>query len=72
MTVDGKGNVYVTQPEFSAIDVFNPAGKKLGRLTFPAGPANCAFGGKDGKTLYVTARKTIYAVPMLVSGIGQK
>ena len=72
MTVDGKGNVYVTQPEFSAIDVFSPDGKKLGRLTFPASPANCAFGGKDGKTLFVTARKTIYAVPMLVSGIGSK
>jgi len=69
MTIDAKGNVYVTQPEFSAIDVFHPDGKKLGRLTFPAGPANCAFAGKDGKTLYVTARKSIYAVPMLVSGI---
>ncbi|MBX9653325.1 SMP-30/gluconolactonase/LRE family protein [bacterium] len=26
------------------------------RLALPAIPANCTFGGKDGKTLYVTAR----------------
>ena len=70
MTVDGKGNVYVTQPDLSAIDVFDPAGEKLGRLTLPGKPANCAFGGKDGKTLFVTARRVILAIPMEVSGIG--
>jgi hypothetical protein len=26
------------------------------------------FGGPDGKTLYVTARMSLYAVPMLVTG----
>jgi gluconolactonase len=70
MTVDGKGNVYVTQPDLSAIDVFDSTGEKLGRLKLPGKPANCAFGGKDGKTLFVTARKVILAIPMQVAGIG--
>ncbi|MBY0589314.1 SMP-30/gluconolactonase/LRE family protein [bacterium] len=72
ITVDSAGNVYVTQPSLSAIDVFSPAGKKLGSLSFESRPANCGFGGKDGKTLFVTARKTVYAVPMYVRGIGFK
>lgn len=69
MTVDGKGNVYVTQPDQSAIDVFDPQGDRLGRIEFPAKPANCAFAGPDRKTLYVTARRSIYAVRMNVAGI---
>jgi gluconolactonase len=69
MTVDRKGNVYVTQPDLKAIDVFDSSGQKLGRLNFPGKPANCCFGGKDGKTLFATARKIVYAMPMFASGI---
>ena len=34
----------------------------------PEQPANCDFGGKDNKTLYVTARTSLYAVPMEATG----
>ena len=67
MTVDSAGNLYVTQPNVSSIAVIDPQGKKLGMIRFPEAPANCAF-SKDGKTLYATARRSIYAAPMEVAG----
>ncbi|MBM3858399.1 MAG: SMP-30/gluconolactonase/LRE family protein [Verrucomicrobia bacterium] len=68
MTVDTAGNLYLTQPSLKAIQVVNPAGKTLGLITFPEGPANCAFGGPDMKTLFVTARTSLYSVKMKATG----
>jgi gluconolactonase len=66
MTIDSKGNLYITSA--LGIQVFDPAGKALGIIEFPEQPANCTFGGKDNKTLYVTARTSVYAAPMEASG----
>lgn len=66
LTVDVKGNLYITSP--TGIQVFDPQGKLLGTLKFPHKPANCTFGGPENKTLYVTAVKGLYAVPMEVAG----
>jgi gluconolactonase len=68
LTVDAKGNLYCTQPGLSALQVISPEGKTLGLIRFPEAPANCAFGGTDMKTLYVTARTSLYTVPMEVAG----
>jgi len=68
LTVDTKGNLYVTVPALSGIQVISPDGKTLGFVRFPEGPSNCCFGGKDMKTLYVTARTSVYAVPMEATG----
>jgi gluconolactonase len=68
LTVDTKGNFYFTQPSLSAIQVVSPEGKTLGLVKFPEGPANCTFGGKDMKTLFVTARTSLYAVRMEATG----
>jgi len=46
-----------------------PQGKLLGRI--PIGEdllTNLAFGGPERKTLYITAGKTLYKVPVSVSG----
>jgi gluconolactonase len=40
----------------------------LGILEFPEQPSNCDFGGPDNKTLYVTARTSLYSVPLEVAG----
>jgi len=66
LTIDNKGNLYITSA--LGIQVFSPDGKALGIIEFPEQPANCTFGGKDNKTLYVTARTILYAVPMLATG----
>lgn len=68
LTVDTKGNLYLTQPSLGALQVVSPEGKTLGLIKFPEGPANCTFGGKDMKTLYVTARTSLYTVRMEATG----
>ncbi len=65
-TVDSRGNVYITSA--LGIQVVSPEGKLLGIIQFPEQPANCTFGGPDMKTLYVTARTSLYAVQMEVAG----
>jgi gluconolactonase len=68
LTVDTKGNLYLTQPALSAIQVVDPQGKLLGLIRIPENPSNCAFGGKDMRTLYVTARTSIYSANMEATG----
>lgn len=66
LTVDTKGNLYITSG--LGIQVFSPDGKALGIIAFPEQPANCTFGGKDRKTLFVTARTSLYSVEMEATG----
>lgn len=66
LTVDTKGNLYITSA--LGVQVFDPSGKLLGIIEFPEQPANCTFAGKDNKTLYATARTSLYAVPMEATG----
>ena len=68
LTVDTEGNLYVAVPSIQSIQVVSPQGKTLGLIRLPEKPANCAFGGSDMKTLYVTARQYVYALPMEATG----
>ncbi len=68
MTIDSKGNLYLTVPAASSIQVVDPAGETLGVIPVPKTPTNCAFSGKDLKTLVVTTPSTVYAMPMAVAG----
>lgn len=69
MAIDTAGNVY-TASKFG-IEVFDPAGKSLGTIATPARPSNLKFGGKDGRTLFVTTYDAIYAVPMTARAAGE-
>ena len=62
LTVDTRGNVYVAIPARAAVFVLSPEGKPLGMIRFPESPSNCALGGKDGRTLFVTAQKGVYSI----------
>lgn len=64
--VDSKGNLYIATG--TGLQVFDKDGKALGTIKFPESPANATFGGKDLKTLYVTARTSVYTCPMDVVG----
>jgi len=66
MKVDTKGNLYVTSV---GVAVFDPDGKKIGDIKLPERPANCCFGDADNKTLFVTARTSLYRVRLKVAGI---
>lgn len=66
LTVDSQGNLYITSG--LGLQVYDPAGKLLGIIPFPEQPANVTFGGKEGKTIYVTARTSLYSVEMEAKG----
>ena len=68
LAVDSAGNLYLAVPALKAIQVVSPAGKTLGMISVPEGPSNADFGGKDMKTLYITARTSVYAVKTEVKG----
>jgi gluconolactonase len=67
MKVDSAGNLWATGP--GGILVISPQARLLGVIAFPEVPANCAWGDKDGKTLYVTARTTLYRIKTKITGI---
>lgn len=66
VTIDVKGNLYITSQ--LGLQVVSPQGKLLGIIKVPEKPANVAFGGAYNKTLYITARTSLYTVPMAIEG----
>jgi hypothetical protein len=63
MTIDNEGNVYLTT---RVVAVYNKEGEKIEEIEIPERPANVCFGGKDRKTLFVTARTSLYSIKMRV------
>lgn len=69
MTIDNEGNIYLTS---GAVLVYNKNGQKIEDIQVPERPSNVTFGGKDGKTLFITARKSFYSIRMRVNGVGRR
>ncbi len=67
MKVDVQGNLYVTSP--GGVWVYTPEGKLLTMIALPEIPTNCAFGGADGRTLYITAGDGVYAARVEHQGL---
>jgi gluconolactonase len=67
LKVDRLGNLYCTGP--GGIWVFSPNGELLGTIELPEVPANCNWGDTDGKTLYVTARTSLYRIRLNIEGV---
>jgi gluconolactonase len=65
MAHDAEGRIYAT---YSGIVVLTADGALIGRIPVPERPANCTFGGPEGKTLYITARTSLYGLQMAVAG----
>jgi sugar lactone lactonase YvrE len=65
---DINGNLYVAT-RTTGVWVFDSAGKSLGVIRIPELPVNCAFGGPDYKTLFITAHASVYRVRLKVPGI---
>jgi gluconolactonase len=66
MKCDERGNLYCTGP--GGVWVIDPAGAHLGTIETPEAASNMCFGGPDRRTLYVTASRSVYRVPMKVRG----
>jgi gluconolactonase len=65
--VDEQGNLYVSGP--GGLWIISSVGKHLGTIVAPKHPHNLAWGGDDGKTLYMTAQGTLYRMPLNIAGI---
>ena len=66
MTIDNKGNIYLTG---RGVTLFNSKGEQIEQIPVEAGwTANVCFGGKDMKTLFITASQYLYGLRMNVKG----
>jgi gluconolactonase len=68
MKLDSQGNLYVTANTANGVWVYAPDGTLLGFIGVPEGPANCAWGGPDNRTLFITACTGVYRLRMKVAG----
>jgi sugar lactone lactonase YvrE len=60
------GRVYLAAGQ---IYIYNPDGTPSGQINVPERPISIAFGGKDGQTLFILARTSLYAAsPTKVRG----
>jgi gluconolactonase len=67
MKVDVSGRVYCTGP--GGVWVFEEDGAHLGTIVTPEKPANCAWGDDDWRSLYITARSSVYKIQFNGPGI---
>ena len=65
MAIDCAGNLYVAVPSSGNVVVVSPSGTSLGTIVVSgvAAVTNCAFGGTNHKTLYITAQGSGGAPP---------
>ena len=69
MTIDERGNVYLTPWNIrNVVIIYSPEGREIERIAIPEQPANVTFGGRDFRTLFITAHSGLYAVEMTVRG----
>lgn len=67
MTLDDQGNIYLTGG--NGVYIFDKDGKAIATIAVPKGTSNVCFSGKDKNVLFITARESIYTIPMTVKGV---
>ena len=66
VTQDSEGNVYIATVQ---IYVYNSSGKLLDTIDVPDRRTDLVFGGKDGRTLFILARNSLYEVQTRAYGL---
>jgi hypothetical protein len=61
VVTDAGGNVYVAAGQ---VWIYDRAGRPIGVLEVPERPGSLAFGGPDGRTLFIGARSSLYAIEL--------
>jgi sugar lactone lactonase YvrE len=59
VVTDASGNVYIAGSE---VWIYDRKGKSLGVLKVPERAGSLALGGPDRRTLYITARTSLYLI----------
>ncbi len=65
MALDAEGNIYLAA---DGVLVFDPSGQQIERIDVPVRPTNMTFAGPDRRTLFITARDSVFTVTMRVRG----
>jgi sugar lactone lactonase YvrE len=65
VAVDAEGNVYLAAGQ---IHVYHPSGRHIDMIETPERPMQLVFGAKDGRTLFIAARSSLYSVRTRVRG----
>jgi gluconolactonase len=68
VTADGRIVAAAGTGEQGGVYVFAADGMRIGFLAVPESPTNVEFAGADGKTLYITAGKSLYRIVTTMTG----
>jgi len=71
LALDEKGNLWVANTNGNhQVTVFDSSGTKLGEIITDGQESvqNCAFGGPDRKTLYITGKTAVFSLKTAVAG----
>ncbi|MGA0560093.1 SMP-30/gluconolactonase/LRE family protein [Larkinella sp. VNQ87] len=67
ITLDEQGNLYLSG---RGVTVYNAQGEKIQHIPVPSRwVGNLCFGGKNRKTLFITASESVYTLEMQVKGV---
>ena len=64
--VDVRGRVFSSAGD--GVQIFDTDGRLIGKILVPQCVANLCFGGKGGRTLFMTAQSGLYSLELLASG----
>ena len=63
---DSEGRIFSSAGD--GVQIFGVDGNLIGKILVPEAPANLCFGGKDFKTLFITARTGLYKIELATTG----
>jgi gluconolactonase len=67
MTIDANENIYLTG---KGVTIFDRNGTQIGNISVPENwTANVCFGGRDMKSLFITASKSLYRIRTRIKGV---
>jgi gluconolactonase len=67
MTIDVNENIYLTG---KGVTIFDKNGTQIGNIAVPENwTANVCFGGRDMKSLFITASKSLYRIRTRIKGV---
>ncbi len=68
LRIDEQGDIWSSAGD--GIHLLDPEGNELARILVPEKTSNCAFGGPDGRKLFITASSSLYVIDVKVRGAG--